>query len=91
MFCEYCASETFYLMDNPDLGPCVCCTPDAMAALATQVAADNTVQEERDAAMAILDEAYERLAAYLVRHNMDPRAVRLPDPDLDALLNLLGD
>lgn len=27
--CDYCTG-TYYLSDTPDLGPCVCCTPEAM-------------------------------------------------------------
>lgn len=41
--CEHCTG-THYLSDMPDLGPCVCCTPEALQRAETALAArDRTV------------------------------------------------
>ncbi len=109
MACDFCSESNFCLGDNPDFGPCVCCTPAKMEAMAETIRcadeereawdveraegskniADN--QRERDDALEVLGQAWEHFAAYLTRLGLDPRAVKLQDPDLDALMALLGD
>lgn len=123
MACDFCSETNFCLGDNPDFGPCVCCTPAKMEAMAETIRgadeereamaetircadeereawdveraegskniADN--QRERDDALEVLGQAWEHFAAYLTRLGLDPRAVKLQDPDLDALMALLGD
>lgn len=84
MACDFCSETNFCLGDDPGFGPCVCCTPANMAAMA-----DN--QRGHDDALEVLGQAWEHFAAYVTRLGMNPRAVKLQDPDLDALMALLGD
>lgn len=88
--CPYCTG-TFDLADDPGLGPCVCCTPAKMRELRDAVAIDNTVETERDEALAILGEAGDVLTKYLIDLGLSPRAVVLDNPHLDRLTDLLGD
>lgn len=88
MTCEFCSSTNFYLSDLPALGPCVCVTPETLVDMRHDLLA---IGRERDEAAGIMGEAFDHLAAYLTRIGLSPRAVKLDDPDLDALLKILGD
>lgn len=105
MSCEFC-SGTFYLLDQPGLGPCACCTPEAMARLvaARQVTADRIrtyraraerrVQSEIDDYNSLWDDAAaacDALQAYFVRWGFPADPVTLPDPHLWAVWRALED
>ena len=56
--CEYCTG-THYLSDDPELGPCVCCTPEALqTARATLAKREATIaaMSERKTLPELLDE-----------------------------------
>ena len=58
MTCEYCTG-THYLSDTPELGPCVCCTPEALQRTeATLAKRDATIKamSERKTLPEMLDE-----------------------------------
>ena len=73
--CEYCTGS-HWLNDLPDLGQCVCCTPENMTA--QEEAADEVVLEARAA-----------LQSYLVGLGHSAEPLSLPDPDLWRLADLL--
>lgn len=57
MTCPYCTGSHF-LNDTPGLGPCVCCTPEALEAAEVEAAG---LQEQLDHANLRLTEAWEAI------------------------------
>lgn len=57
MTCPYCTGSHF-LNDTPGLGPCVCCTPEALEAAEVEAAG---LQEQLDHANERLMEAWDRI------------------------------
>lgn len=126
--CDYCTGSR-WLNDLEALGPCVCCTPENMAAVERRLAelegpeevepetvldkfaqalkdldaalalateASDYLESVRDAACeeaAEVDEAQAEAAAalqaYLVRLGLPAEPLRLADPDLSRLVDLL--
>lgn len=84
-----CCTGSHHLADQPELGPCVCCTPEAMHALETELGEltdqINATEEDTES----LADAAAHLRTYLVRQGFSANPVTLADPDLWALCGLL--
>ena len=74
MACSFCTG-THWLNDTPGLGPCVCCTPDAV----TQLEADHAET---------LGQIADALAAYFVSIGMSANPVVVADDNLRTIWEL---
>lgn len=93
--CEYCTGSR-WLSDMPDLGPCVCCTPENMAALEARIAvlegpetpAPETPLETLRAALSELDDAL--LLVQNARESLD-EATREVEGEVEGLDEVLAE
>ncbi|MHB8284097.1 MAG: hypothetical protein ACYDD1_05425 [Caulobacteraceae bacterium] len=91
MTCDHCTGS-HDLLDDPLLGPCVCCTPKAMRELEAELADAELelqlLQDIKDAADE-RDDAWEILARWMSARGIPTTSVRYDDPNMDALVGAL--